>query len=474
MSVFILAHPYAADDPERNVRQLVAMLRNKEHYRRGDTVLLPVQALNGLPDHFWSMRPENRDRNLHWLKKLALGLKNTPVRLLIPAALHEGVGVFEIFEGALRSLPYHADVGALTVDSDSAQLPFDVVFRTAAVGEAFAELSGSDYVIVDGQAFDNGRIYLGQCRFVRRSRTRASYMAHSEPIDLEQGHACLQDEYHVWYAAMKLALRLYMKGNGFKRVTLGLSGGLDSAVVAAVAVDALGAENVNAFILPSCFTSEQSRQDASQLGARLGLKLREIDIMPSVNAAREAVKPHLPYWADPGLMNENIQARVRGLLLMSYSNADGSLVLNTGNKSELAVGYCTLYGDMVGGLALLADIYKSDLYRLCRAVDFLKENIPASILAKAPSAELRENQKDEDSLPSYPVLDAVLKDLIEGHMDGKRLRKKYGSDLAVRVCKLVMRSQFKHRQAPLGLILTSTPVSALRPDFFHGMLPKQF
>ena len=173
-------------------------------------------------------------------------------------------------------------------------------------------------------------------------------------------------------------------------------------------------------------------------------------------------------------MNENIQARVRGLLLMSYSNADGSLVLNTGNKSELAVGYCTLYGDMVGGLALLADIYKSDLYRLCRAVDFLKENIPASILAKAPSAELRENQKDEDSLPSYPVLDAVLKDLIEGHMDGKRLRKKYGSDLAVRVCKLVMRSQFKHRQAPLGLILTSTPVSALRPDFFHGMLPKQF
>ena len=202
-------------------------------------------------------------------------------------------------------------------------------------------------------------------------------------------------------------------------------------------------------------------------------RIREIfDIMPAVQTVAEAVDPLLPYWANKGLMKENIQARVRGLLLMAVSNADGSLVLNTGNKSELAVGYCTMYGDMVGGLAPLADIYKSDLYELCENVAYLREVIPQNILTKAPSAELRENQKDEDSLPNYANLDAVLKDLIEAAMDGKRLRKKYGAQFANRICQMVASSQFKHHQATLAVRLTARPICTLTPEFFHGLVSK--
>ena len=264
----------------------------------------------------------------------------------------------------------------------------------------------------------------------------------------------------------------YLQNHGFERVTIGISGGLDSAVVAALAVSVVGADRVNAIVMPSCYTSQASKDDARELAKRLKLRLRSIDIMPAVQTVAEAVDPLLPYWANKGLMKENIQARVRGLLLMAVSNADGSLVLNTGNKSELAVGYCTMYGDMVGGLAPLADIYKSDLYELCENVAYLREVIPQNILTKAPSAELRENQKDEDSLPNYANLDAVLKDLIEAAMDGKRLRKKYGAQFANRICQMVASSQFKHHQATLAVRLTARPICTLTPEFFHGLVSK--
>ena len=206
----------------------------------------------------------------------------------------------------------------------------------------------------------------------------------------------------------------------------------------------------------------------------MGLKLRELSITPAVDLIAQTAERYVPYWGNKGLMQENIQARVRGLLLMAVSNADRSLVLNTGNKSELAVGYCTLYGDMVGGLAPLSDIYKSDLYKLCDNVEYLRRVIPKTILTKAPTAELRENQKDEDSLPPYEVLDAVLKDMLEERADGKKLRKKYGSDLAVRVTKLVMGARFKHAQAPQGVRLSACPLKGLPDSFFEGLLPKQF
>ena len=470
MSILILTGPYVIDNPERNVRRLIQRLRDKQQFQAGDTVLLPMQALNGTVDAFWLMRPENRERNDYWLKKLASGLKSTGVRLLIPVALTQGVGVLEMVGGQFRTLAIKPIDGGIYVEAEQTQIGMDVIFRAAAVGEPFAIPDSSDYVIVDGRGFDNGHVFLGQCRLVKKGRTRLSYLGEADLINLGEGHVCLQDVYHERFAAMQMALRCYLQNYGFERVTIGISGGLDSAVVAALAVSVVGADRVNAVVMPSCFTSQASKIDAQQLAQRLQLRLRSIDIMPAVQCIAQSVNPHLPYWANKDLMNENIQARVRGLLLMSISNADGSLVLNTGNKSELSVGYCTMYGDMVGGLAPLADIYKSDLYKLCENVAYLREMIPSNILTKAPSAELRENQKDEDSLPSYTELDAVLKDLIEGAMSGKRLRKKYGAEFANKICKMVSSSQFKHHQAPLAVCLTGRPICALTPEFFHGLL----
>ena len=472
MSTLILTGPYLSDDPEKNIRRLIARLRDKAQFHDGDTVLLPMQALNGTVDAFWLMRPENRERNDYWLKKLAVGLKPTGVRVLVPAVVSEGVGVLELLNGQCKTLAIEPIEGGVFVSSEHTQLPMDIIFRTAAVGEAFRVPETSDYVIVDGRGFDNGRVFLGQCRLVKKGRTRLSYMGEADCIHLEEGHVCLQDIHHERFSAMQMALRCYLQNHGFERVTIGISGGLDSAVVAALAVSVVGADRVNAIVMPSCYTSQASKDDARELAKRLKLRLRSIDIMPAVQTVAEAVDPLLPYWANKGLMKENVQARVRGLLLMAVSNADGSLVLNTGNKSELAVGYCTMYGDMVGGLAPLADIYKSDLYELCENVAYLREVIPQNILTKAPSAELRENQKDEDSLPNYANLDAVLKDLIEAAMDGKRLRKKYGAQFANRICQMVASSQFKHHQATLAVRLTARPICTLTPEFFHGLVSK--
>lgn len=472
MTIYIHALAFRKDDPERNVRAIAQSARAKS-MKAGDVMLLPFQALTGTVQSYWQCAEHNRVRNEQWLEKLASYTKATGVRILLPAVLSEGVGVVDIQDGHLGTVAAVATEGGLWMKATESGLDYDVFFRSAAFGEPCDIPSASNLIVVDGQGFNEGRVYLGASKVVKSGRMRANFLLPQAPFTPQEGSVAWLDDHHLRFAAMQASLRFYMAECGFERVTIGLSGGLDSAVVCAVAVSVLGADKVNAYVLPSRFTSDESRLDAQALADNLGIKLHEIDIMPTVTMVNDCLQPSIPYWADQSLMYENLQARVRGLMLMSLSNADGSLVINTGNKSELAVGYCTLYGDMVGGIALLADVYKSDLYRMCESVAWLRERIPANILKKAPTAELRSNQKDEDSLPSYETLDAVLKDLFEGGMNGKQLRKKHGSALAVRVCKLVMRARFKHLQAPMGVIMSPVPVKALPISFYEGLLPKE-
>ena len=252
------------------------------------------------------------------------------------------------------------------------------------------------------------------------------------------------------WSALTLALRDYAGKNGFGDAVLGISGGIDSALVAALAADALGPERVHCVSMPSRFSSEGTRTDARRAAESIGCAFREIAIEPVV-AAFDEVLPGLA-----GLAAENLQARIRGMILMSLSNAEGWLVLATGNKSELSVGYSTLYGDLAGGFAPIKDVYKTDVFRLARLLNDRagRELIPVSIIERPPSAELRADQRDEDSLPPYDLLDAVL----EGYVEHDRSRENLiedGFDPAVveRALSLVDRAEYKRRQAPPGVKL---------------------
>ena len=214
--------------------------------------------------------------------------------------------------------------------------------------------------------------------------------------------------------ALELGLRDYVDKNGFGDVVIGLSGGIDSALTAALAVEALGAERVHGVSMPSRYSSEATRTDAQRLAESLGIDFRELAIEPVVEAFTGALAPSFE-GREPDLTEENLQARIRGTLLMALSNKFGWLVIATGNKSELSVGYSTLYGDLAGGFALLKDVYKTDVFRLARRLNERagRELIPQSIIDRAPSAELRADQLDEDSLPPYAQLDEVLKAYVE-------------------------------------------------------------
>ena len=252
------------------------------------------------------------------------------------------------------------------------------------------------------------------------------------------------------YQALTLGLGDYVKKNGFKSVILGLSGGIDSALVAALACDAIGAEHVFGVSMPSVYSSEHSKDDASDLAARTGLNLRTIAIAPMVDSFQESL--HLT-----GLAEENLQARVRGTTLMALSNQEGHLVLTTGNKSELSVGYSTLYGDSVGGFAPIKDVPKQLVWELARwrnaqALELGQTPpIPKSSIEKEPSAELRPDQKDSDSLPDYEVLDALLEAYVSGDMGASELvAAGFEPSLVDRVLRLTDAAEYKRRQSPPG------------------------
>jgi NAD+ synthase (glutamine-hydrolysing) len=274
--------------------------------------------------------------------------------------------------------------------------------------------------------------------------------AHAEPRVVP-----FEEELESMRLALELGLSDYVRKNGFTDVVVGVSGGIDSAVTAALAAEALGPENVHCVSMPSRYSSSATRSDAQRLAESLGSPFEQLEIGPIFDRVLATLEePFRGREAD--LAEENVQARIRGLLLMALSNKFGWLLVATGNKSELAVGYATLYGDMAGGFALLKDMFKTDVFRLARHLNERagRELIPASIIERAPSAELRENQLDEDSLPPYPALDKVL----EAYVEEDRTRDELSQDgfdptVVERAVALVDRAEYKRRQAPPGVKL---------------------
>jgi NAD+ synthetase len=264
------------------------------------------------------------------------------------------------------------------------------------------------------------------------------------------------DDTEAAYRALVLGTRDYVRKCGFSKVAVGLSGGIDSALVTAIAADALGKENVLAIGMPSPYSSQGSVDDSRALAANLGIQFELIGISDLFGGYTAALEP-LFRGTQPGLAEENLQARIRGNLLMAVSNKFGSLVLTTGNKSEMAVGYCTLYGDMVGALAVIGDLVKTRVYAICRWLNRDREVIPSSIIDKAPSAELRPDQKDTDSLPPYETLDPILEAYVERYETPESIAEKNGIplELVQQVVRLVERSEYKRQQAAPVLKVTS-------------------
>ncbi len=257
----------------------------------------------------------------------------------------------------------------------------------------------------------------------------------------------------VWQALV-LGVRDYVHKCGFQKVILGLSGGIDSALVAAIAAEALGADQVLGVLMPSPYSSEHSVTDAIAVAANLGIKTETIPIGDLMQGFDRTLAP-LFQGTEFGLAEENIQSRIRGNLLMAMSNKFGYLLLSTGNKSEMAVGYCTLYGDMNGGLAVIADVPKLQVFSICKWLNRDRELIPINIITKPPSAELKPGQVDQDSLPPYEILDPILAAIVCEHQSPQQIIDRgYDPQIVERIIQLVKRAEFKRRQAPPGLKIT--------------------
>jgi len=264
------------------------------------------------------------------------------------------------------------------------------------------------------------------------------------------------------YSALVMSLRDFVQKNGFQKVLLGLSGGIDSALVAALAVDALGKENVLGLSLPSKISSEHSKQDAQLLAKNLDIEIKNVPIENVVSATENSLA-EIFAGTSKNVAEENIQARSRGMILMAISNKQNRMLLATGNKSECSVGYCTLYGDMCGSFNPICDVYKTDVYKLARYINRNKEIIPVSTIEKPPSAELREGQKDSDSLPPYEILDEILKLHIEDSLGEKEIIEKgFDKKIVKDTLQKVLRSEFKRRQSAIGPRVSKKDLCAAR------------
>ena len=268
-------------------------------------------------------------------------------------------------------------------------------------------------------------------------------------------HPQIEGEEASAYAALVLGTRDYVRKCGFEKVIIGLSGGIDSALTAAIAVDALGPENVTGVAMPSQYSSEHSVRDARELACKLAIRFEVVAIGEIFDVYRKALAPVFSGMPED-VAEENIQSRIRGNILMACSNKFGKLVLTKGNKSELCVGYCTLYGDMVGGLAVISDVPKTLVYRLSHYVNSRQPVIPQSTLEKPPSAELRPGQKDSDTLPEYEVLDNILEDYVADYCTAEQIATDRGYDLKLvrDVIRMIERSEYKRQQAAPGLKIT--------------------
>ena len=275
-------------------------------------------------------------------------------------------------------------------------------------------------------------------------------------LNSESGPPPVQfDDMELLHDALVIGVRDYLGKCGFKGVVIGLSGGIDSAVTAAIAVKALGGENVRGISMPSQYSSTGSLDDSKALADNLGIQYDVIQIGDAFELMKSSLEPVFEGRPED-VTEENMQARLRGLILMAASNKFGSLVLTTGNKSELAVGYCTLYGDMCGGLAVISDVPKTMVYDLARWMNRDGEVIPHATIEKPPSAELRPDQKDEDSLPAYEVLDAILERyVVENKSINQIVEAGFDEQIVQRMARLIDLNEYKRRQAAPGLKVTS-------------------
>jgi NAD+ synthase/NAD+ synthase (glutamine-hydrolysing) len=311
-------------------------------------------------------------------------------------------------------------------------------------------VGGNDELVFDGcsLALDSKGCVTARGKAFEEDLLVVDYPSLAGPV------ASVSGETEGLYRALVLGLHDYVTKCGFKQALIGLSGGIDSCLVAALAVEALGAENVLGVTMPSPYSSRGSVDDSEALAHNLGIRFLNIPLTPMFHSSLDTLTPF--FEGKPAdLTEENVQARLRGVLLMALSNKFNRLVLSTGNKSEMSMGYCTLYGDMCGGLAVISDLLKTQVYELSRYANRHRLVIPESVFTKAPSAELRPNQKDQDSLPPYDVLDAVLKRIIEDNLNPDDIVRE-GFDRAVvsRVARALDLSEYKRRQMAPGLKVT--------------------
>ncbi len=314
------------------------------------------------------------------------------------------------------------------------------------------QVGGNDSLLFDGSSLAlnaNGEL-------IAQAASFEEDLVLVDPFDAPQVPAPDEDDTAAAYHALVLGTRDYVRKCGFQKALVALSGGIDSALVAAIARDALGAENVVAVGMPSPYSSAGSIDDSRRLAANLGIRFETINISELFEKYIRSLEP-LFAGTKPDTTEENIQSRIRGVLMMALSNKFSALVLTTGNKSEMAVGYCTLYGDMVGALAVIGDLVKTRVYAVCRWLNRSGEVIPEPILKKPPSAELRPDQKDTDSLPPYEVLDPILEAYVERYETPERIAREHGFplELVQQVVRLVERSEYKRQQAAPVLKVTS-------------------
>lgn len=346
--------------------------------------------------------------------------------------------------------PYHLQKEALRIDvlrSHIAQTKMPLVYVNA--------VGGQDELVFDGGSFaltSKGEVAMAMPQF----ESALGLVNVNNAGELEAGSITATQSVEAQaYQALVLGVRDYINKNRFPGVIIGLSGGVDSALVLAIAVDALGADKVRTVMMPSRYTADISWIDAREMAQNLGVQYDEIPISGPVDALEASLAEQFKGMSVDAT-EENIQARVRGTLLMALSNKTGRLVLTTGNKSEMAVGYCTLYGDMAGGFAVIKDIAKTLVYRLCAYRNSIAPIIPERILTRAPSAELRPDQKDQDSLPSYEVLDGIVERYMEQNQSiSQIIAAGFDAESVEKVTRLIKLNEYKRRQAPPGVRVTT-------------------
>jgi NAD+ synthase/NAD+ synthase (glutamine-hydrolysing) len=311
------------------------------------------------------------------------------------------------------------------------------------------QVGGNDSLVFDGSSI----VLNAEGNVIAQGRSFEEDLIYFDSKELTGDlHNQIEGEEAGVYAALVLGTRDYMRKCGFQQAIIGLSGGIDSALTAVIAADAIGPENVVGVGMPGPYSSPGSIDDARALANNLGIRFELLSINQIVEAYRQSLQDVFAGRKED-VTEENIQSRARGTLLMALSNKFGAIVLSTGNKSELGVGYCTLYGDMVGGLAVISDVPKTLVYRLSHYANWRRPVIPEATLEKPPSAELRPNQKDSDSLPPYEILDAVLEDYVEAAHSSEQIAAEHGFDIEVvrRVVRMVDRAEYKRQQAAPGI-----------------------